>query len=97
MFKKNGKKEEEKVKGAETSGFEEIEAEEAAAPKKKLPNWVIIPVIGGIALIVGISSMAGGKSKKSEDTTLKVVKVASGDVQQIYTSSGTIESENTKT
>lgn len=97
MFKKSGKKEEGNIKEAEKTGFEEIEAEEAAVPKKKLPNWVIIPVIGGIALIVGISSIAGGKSKKSEDTTLKVVKVTEGDVQQIYTSSGTIESENTKT
>lgn len=97
MFKKSGKKEEGKEKETETSGFEEIEAEEAAVPKKKLPSWVIIPVVGVIILVVAVSSFGGKKSKKTEDNQLNVVEVKKGNVQQIYTSNGSIESENTKT
>ncbi len=64
--------------------------------KKKLPAWVIIPVLlVVIAGAWGLSLLAGGKENTS-GTVLDVVAVSRGTVQETYNSNGTIESENTK-
>lgn len=77
---------------------EEMEEEAELKPKKKLPAWVIAPVIGVIA-VAGIGASIGsvkGNTNKG-GTQLQVVEVKQGDVQEVYNSKGTIESENTKT
>ncbi len=67
-------------------------------PKKKLPGWVIIPIIAGIAVAgFGISALVGGGEKNSNVQNLSVVEVKKDSIKEVYNSSGTIESENTKT
>lgn len=99
MFQKKDKD----VKKAEdvVLGYEEPLGEEETLltasvkpAKKKLPGWVILPIIGGVCLVFfGISKVSGGAEKSPE---LAVVKVEKGDVKEIYTTSGTVESERTK-
>lgn len=104
MFKK---KHEEKIETTETADvtkgedkeeeLEELEApipEETKIKKKKLPNWVIIPVLA----VLGVAAFIG--MKFSEPTTktksLEVVKVSKGDVKEVYHISGTVKSEQMK-
>lgn len=66
--------------------------------KKKLPGWVILPVLGGLFLIFGaISLITGGSDDSSAGLALKTVTAEKGNVKEVFNSSGTIESENTKT
>lgn len=66
-------------------------------PKKKLPSWVIIPILAVLVLgIWGISALTGG-SQVSNALSLKVTEVAAGNIKEVYNASGKIESENTKT
>ena len=74
------------------------EPEEGLKPKKKLPAWAIVPVLAVIvAGAFGISALTGGKTDTDAGTVLEVTEVTRGTVQEVYNSSGTIESENTKT
>lgn len=67
-------------------------------PRKKLPGWVIIPIIAGIAVAgFGISALVGEGENKSASQSLSVVEVKKESIKEVYNSSGTIESENTKT
>ena len=67
-------------------------------PKKKLPGWVIVPIIAGVAVAgIGISALVGGGENKSAAQNLSVVEVKKESIKEVYNSSGTIESENTKT
>lgn len=69
-----------------------------AAPRKKLPAWVIIPILAFVILLAwGISLVADGNKESSVGTVLNVTKAQKGTVRETYNSSGTIESENTKT
>lgn len=101
-----GKKGKDKIEEMEEVGvtsegpsvFEEfesgIEGNGSAKKKKKLPGWVIIPVVAVIiviALVVAQLSKGG-----STATSLEVVKVEKGDVTEIYNTSGTVESDQTK-
>lgn len=63
--------------------------------KKKLPNWVIIPIIGGVVVVAVVVSQFTSKEKKTEGT-VEVVEVARGDVKEIYNVSGTVDSEKKK-
>lgn len=63
--------------------------------KKKLPNWVIVPVIGGIVVVAVIASQFTSKEKKTGGT-VEVVEVVRGDVKEIYNVSGTVDSEKKK-
>lgn len=66
--------------------------------KKKLPAWVIFPFLAAVILLAWILSLfAGGKTEDSLGTPLNVVKAERGTVKEIYNSTGTVESENTKT
>ena len=66
--------------------------------KKKLPAWVIIPILAVLLLAVwGISLLTDGGDSSASGTVLNVVKVQKGTVTEVYNSSGIIESENTKT
>lgn len=66
--------------------------------QKKLPAWVILPILAVLLLgAFGISKLAGNAKEASAGTTLKVIKAVKGNVKEIYTSTGTVESENTKT
>ena len=80
----------------ETTQAKEISA--LATPKKKLPGWVIIPILVAVVLLAwGISLVAGGQKESTAGTVLNVTKAQKGTVKETYNSSGTIESENTKT
>lgn len=66
--------------------------------KKKLPAWVIFPILAAVVLLAWILSLfAGGKTEDSLGTPLNVVKAERGTIKEVYNSTGTIESENTKT
>ena len=66
--------------------------------KKKLPAWVIVPILGVVvAGGFGLSALTGGGGNTDTGTVLEVTEVTRGTVQEVYNSSGTIESENTKT
>lgn len=71
------------------------EGEEAPRkPKKKLPGWVIIPILAVVALLFwGLSALSSPKSSEAEIT---VVTVKKGDVKETYSSSGKVESEKEK-
>lgn len=70
----------------------------AVTNKKKVPAWVIIPILAVIILLAWILSVfAGGKIEDSAGTPLNVVKAERGTVKEVYNSTGTIESENTRT
>lgn len=66
-----------------------------AKKKKKLPGWVILPIIGVLALIGVLMSMLFKPAKTA--TALTVVSTQKGDVAEEYTTSGNVESELTKT
>lgn len=67
-------------------------------PKKKLPAWVIVPILAVLLLgAFGLSKLTGGSKEASVSSTLKVTEVKKGNVKEVYNSTGTIESENTKT
>ena len=76
-------------------------AENAASSrkdKKKLPAWIILPILAAILLLLWIVSLfAGGAGQEPGGTALTVVKAEKGTVKEVYNSTGTIESGNTKT
>ncbi|WP_230397591.1 efflux RND transporter periplasmic adaptor subunit [Novisyntrophococcus fermenticellae] len=72
-----------------------LELPSAAKKKKKLPGWVILPVIGVLALAGVLLSLVLKPAKAP--ATLTVVSVKKGDVAEEYTTSGTVESESKKT
>lgn len=78
--------------GSDVSEFTSIPA---AKKKKKLPGWVILPIIGVLALIGVVLSMVLKPAKTA--TPLTVVSAQKGDVVEEYTTSGTVDSELTKT
>lgn len=66
------------------------------AKKKKLPAWVIIPVLAVVVLIgVGISMII--PKKGSSSTSLKTVTASKTSVKDVYNATGSVESEETKT
>lgn len=107
MFSKKGKKkqieEQDILNSTDTELMEEIdlldEPEDGEIkPKKKLPAWVIFPILAVVvAGAFGISALTGGGTNTDTGTVLEVTEVTRGTVQEVYNSSGTIESENTKT
>lgn len=71
--------------------------EMAKKTKKKLPSWVILIIVGAIILIaVGAQALAGGSKKATVATAVKTYKVKTGDVQQVESVSGLVDSENKK-
>lgn len=65
---------------------------------KKLPGWIILPVVGGIALLsLGGTVLSSRGSSSNNGTELQVVSAQKGNVSEVYNANGTIESENTKT
>lgn len=111
MFSKKGKnkqqEEQDILNSTDTELIEEINLSDELPdepdsaenkPKKKLPAWVIVPILGVVvAGGFGISALTGGGNNTDTGTVLEVTEVTRGTVQEIYNSSGTIESENTKT
>ena len=70
------------------------ESDPLKAPKKKLPGWMIIPILAVLALAVwGITKLA---PSERAGTALSVVTAGKGNVRQTYNTSGTVESERTK-
>lgn len=83
--------------GPEDDSFSDSETDGKKA-KKKLPAWVIIPVIVVLAGgAFGLSVLTGGSDNSSGGTALQVTEVTRGSVEEVYNATGTIESENTKT
>lgn len=101
MFSKKKKQQDELLDTTDLTedgqSFELEDNEASRPPKKKLPGWVIIPILvvffGGIAVASQLSK--GGS--KSQVTTLQVAEVDQGNIREVYNASGKIESENTKT
>lgn len=80
-------------------GTDEVAELDAMAQKekKKLPNWVILIVIGAIILLaVAGQAIAGGGKKKTAGTTVKTYTVTTGDVKEVENTSGLVDSENKK-
>lgn len=76
----------------------ELEDKEASKPpRKKLPGWVIIPVVAVFAIIIVVASLLSKQGSGSQNTSLQVSEVTTGDVREVYNASGKVESENTKT
>lgn len=73
------------------------EPEAPLKPKKKLPAWVILPVIAVIAIGSFAVSKLTSNDNKAQGTTLQVTAVKTSDIKEVYNASGKIESENTKT
>jgi len=71
-------------------------AESAKKPKKKLPGWVILPILAVVVLIFIVGSKMSGASANSV-AQLGTVAVETGDVKEVYSTSGTLESGKTKT
>jgi len=69
--------------------------EEIKPPKKKMPGWVIIPVLAILILVFYIGSRVFGGASQSV-AQLETVKVKKDDVKEEYTTSGTVNSEKTK-
>ncbi|MCP1102452.1 HlyD family secretion protein [Aequitasia blattaphilus] len=75
----------------------DIVEEEVLKKKKKLPGWVIIPIIVVVfGVVVLIASLMGGDSK-GQGTSLDVVKIKEGTVEETFETSGTVDSERKKT
>ncbi len=71
---------------------------DSSRSKKKLPSWVIFPILGVLLIgTLGLYLLFGKKDTSSNMKTLSVVEVKRGNIREVYNSSGTIESENTKT
>ena len=66
---------------------------EGKKKRKKLPGWVILPVLGVIAAVFfAVSRLTAGEGV----VQLSVVSVERGDIRQTYHTSGTVESERSK-
>ena len=64
---------------------------EGKKKRKKLPGWVILPVLGVIAAVFfAVSRLTAGEGV----VQLSVVSVERGDIRQTYHASGTVESES---
>lgn len=62
--------------------------------KKKLPGWVILPIIAGIVLICFcITKVTGGNTK---GVRLNVVEARREDIREVYNTSGTVVSGKSK-
>lgn len=81
---------------ADIQDFED-EGKEVKPKKKKLPGWVIIPIIGGICVIAIAAAVFSGGKKDTGAKALQAQKVEKGDVKEVYTTTGIVESEVTKT
>lgn len=70
------------------------EIQETEKRKKKLPGWVIIPILGVLLLAVfGLPKMMDTKGGK---TQVGVVRAEQEDIKQVYSISGIVESETEK-
>lgn len=67
----------------------------ALTRKKKLPGWVILPILGALLLVFALLSQFLKPAKAP--ATLSVIPVGRGDVKEEYTVTGTVESNLTKT
>lgn len=81
---------------ADIQDFED-EGKEVKPKKKKLPGWVIIPIIGGICVIAIAAAVFSGGKKDTGAKALQAQKIEKGDVKEVYTTTGIVESEVTKT
>lgn len=103
MFSKKKKQQEEILDTIDTDAAgddQSFELEDETAqkpPKKKLPGWVIIPIVAVFAGIVVLASQLSKGGSKSQSTALQVTAVSNGNIKEVYNASGKIESENTKT
>lgn len=74
----------------------EDEGKDEKPKKKKLPGWVIIPVIAVIC-VIAVAVYALSDKKDTGITSLSAVKAEKGNVKEVYTTTGNVESEVTKT
>lgn len=63
--------------------------------RKKLPGWVVVPILAGVVLLCFGVSKAFGEDTKS--VQLKIVKPQKDSVKEIYNTSGTVVSGKSKT
>ena len=61
--------------------------------RKKLPGWVILPILGCVVLVFfAVSRLFAGEG----EAQISVVTAEKGDIRQVYHASGTVESEQMK-
>lgn len=82
------------MKRKKNSGNRENDVQVAAPEKKKLPGWVILPIIAVLVIVAVVLSKLSGGSGKPEQLTVTAVKKE--DIRQVYSVSGTVESSKTK-
>lgn len=103
MFSKKKKRQDEQFDTIDTDILEDEESyelddtEASKPPKKKLPGWVIIPIVAVFVIIVVVASQFSKGNKKDTAAALQVTDVATGNIKELYNASGKIESEDTKT
>lgn len=77
----------------EDGGFS-LDMEDVPKKKKKLPVWVIIPVLALVIIIPVVFSKFS--SPKAVGKAYEVVQVEKGDITEVFNTSGKVESEKTK-
>lgn len=103
MFSKKKKQQDEILDTIDTDADgdgQSFDLEDDAAskpPKKKLPGWVIVPIVAVFIGAIVLASQLSKDGNKSQNTTLQVTAVSNGNIKEVYNASGKIESENTKT
>ncbi|MCP1109910.1 efflux RND transporter periplasmic adaptor subunit [Ohessyouella blattaphilus] len=86
------------VKKDELSQLDIMEEEQGTSGKgkKKLPKWLIFPILGVVLLFLVLLSFLGGNSQKDSGSAVEVVTVKSGEVKETFDTSGTVVSDKQK-
>ncbi len=71
----------------------EENAKKVKKNRKKLPAWVIIPVIIGIVAIIGVVTLFLPKDAQASLESVEYITVDKGEISQEYMVSGTVESK----
>ncbi|MDL2249540.1 efflux RND transporter periplasmic adaptor subunit [Lachnospiraceae bacterium OttesenSCG-928-J05] len=86
------------VKKDELAQLDIMEEEQGTSGKgkKKLPKWLIFPILGVVLLFLVLLSFLGGNSQKDSGSAVEVVTVKSGEVKETFDTSGTVVSDKQK-
>ncbi|MCP1102431.1 HlyD family secretion protein [Aequitasia blattaphilus] len=79
--------------------LEKLDVIEEKVKKKKLPGWVIVPIIIIVIFVVIVAQriMFAGVGARNKSQSLDVIKVTEGTIKETFETSGTVDSERKKT